>query len=176
LIDTYDESPLGKPYVPEIIVGFGLNTRYRNFDMGFLFQGAANFTNMLNGATLVPGSGGGGTGNIYANVDDRWLPESPSSNVFWPRLSNTESANNMRYSTWWLVDASYLRLKNFELGYTVPKDYQEKMLMKNARIFLRGSNLLTFSYFKMWDPEIGSQNGLKYPLQKIVSGGIEITF
>jgi hypothetical protein len=50
------------------------------------------------------------------------------------------------------------------------------MLMKNARIFLRGSNLLTFSYFKMWDPEIGSQNGLKYPLQKIVSGGIEITF
>ncbi len=174
-IDAYDEGPIGKPYVPQVIVGFGLNTRYKNFDMGFLFQGATNFSNMLQGATLVPGSGGG-TGNIYANVDDRWTPENPSSNVIWPRLSNIESSNNMRYSTWWLVDASYLRLKNMEVGYTLPKSTQQKMWVKNARIFLRGSNLLTFSYFKMWDPEIGSQNGLKYPLQRIISGGVDITF
>lgn len=176
VIDAYDETAIGKPHVPQTIIGFGLNTRYKNFDLGFLFQGATNFTNMLQGATLVPGSGGGGTGNIYANVDDRWTSENPSSNVIWPRLSSNQSANNMRYSTWWLVDASYLRLKNLEIGYTLPKRTQEKVLMKNARVFLRGSNLLTFSYFKMWDPEIGSQNGLKYPLQRIVSGGIEITF
>lgn len=176
VIDAYDETPIGKPYVPEIIVGFGINTRYKNFDLGFLFQGASNFTNMMHGPTLVPGSGGGGTGNIYANVDSRWTPENPTSNAIWPRLSNIESGNNMRYSTWWLVDASYLRLKNLEIGYTLPKPTQERLLMRNARVFLRGSNLLTFSYFKMWDPEIGSQNGLKYPLQRIVSGGVEITF
>lgn len=176
LITIDDETAIGKPYVPQIIVGFGINTKFKSFDMGFLFQGASNFTNMLHGATLVPGSGGGGTGNIYTNVDDRWTPENPSNNVFWPRLSSVESSNNMRYSTWWLVDASYLRLKNLEMGYTFPKRVQERVLMKNARVFLRGSNLLTFSYFKMWDPEIGSQNGLKYPLQRIVSGGIEITF
>lgn len=176
VIDSYDEAPIGKPYVPQVIVGFGINTRYKNVDLGFLFQGASDFTNMLQGSTLVPGSGGGGTGNIYANVDDRWDPENPSSNVIWPRLSATESANNMRNSTWWLVDASYLRLKNIEIGYSLREATQQKLRVKNARIFARGSNLLTFSYFKMWDPEIGSQNGLKYPLSKIVSAGIEITF
>jgi len=176
IINSDDETAIGKPYVPQKIFGFGINTRYKQFDLGFLFQGATDFTNMMQGATLVPGSGGGGTGNIYANVDDRWTPENPSSNVIWPRLSSSQSSNNMRYSTWWLVDASYLRLKNMEVGYTLPQTARDKLLMKNARVFLRGSNLLTFSYFKMWDPEIGSQNGLKYPLQRIVSGGIEITF
>ncbi|MBE8721200.1 SusC/RagA family protein [Sphingobacterium sp. Ka21] len=176
VVDSYDIAPIGKPHVPQVIFGFGLNTRYKNVDVGLLFQGATDFTNMMQGPTLVPGSGGGGTGNIYANVDDRWTPENPSSNVIWPRLSNIESANNMLYSSWWLVNASYLRLKNMEIGYTLSKRTQERILMKNARVFVRGSNLLTFSHFKMWDPEIGSQNGLKYPLQRIVSGGIEITF
>ena len=176
LIDSFDESPIGKPYVPEIVYGFGFNTRYKNVDFGVFFQGSDNFTNMLQGSTLIPGSGGGGVGNIYSNVDDRWTEESPSQNVFWPRLSNTESSNNMRNSTWWIRDASYLRLKNLEFGYTLPVKWQQKVLMKNARVYFRGSNLLTFAKFKMWDPEIGSQNGLKYPLQKIYTVGIEITF
>ncbi|MPM98970.1 hypothetical protein SDC9_146160 [bioreactor metagenome] len=82
----------------------------------------------------------------------------------------------MRYSTWWLRDASYLRLKNMELGYTLPKAWQSTINSKNIRLFLRGSNLLTFAKFKMWDPEIGSQNGLRYPLNKICTVGFEITF
>lgn len=176
IIDSYDEIPIGKPYVPEIIYGFGLNFQYKNFDFGAFFQGAGNFTNMLYGSTLIPGSGGGGVGNIYANVDDRWTPENPRQNVFWPRLANIESQNNMRYSTWWLRDASYLRLKNMELGYTLPKAWQSTINSKNIRLFLRGSNLLTFAKFKMWDPEIGSQNGLRYPLNKICTVGFEITF
>lgn len=175
-IDSYDESPIGKPHIPEIVYGFGVNFQYRQVDFGVFFQGTGNFTNMLHGSTLIPGSGGGGVGNIYANADDRWTPENPRQDVFWPRLSNIESQNNMRYSTWWIRDASYLRLKNIELGYTFPKDWLRSMSGRNMRLFLRGSNLLTFARFDMWDPEIGSQNGLKYPLQKIIAGGFELTF
>lgn len=175
-IDAFDESPIGKPYVPEIVYGFGFNMKYKNIDGGLFFQGAGNFTNMLYGATFIPGSGGGGVGNIYSNVDNRWTPENPSQDVFWPRLSNVESANNMRYSTWWIRNSSYLRLKNMEIGYSLSKNKLRKVALRNARIFLRGSNLLTFSNFKLWDPEIGSQNGLKYPLQRIYSAGIELTF
>lgn len=176
LVDSYDESPIGKPHVPEIVYGFGINLKYKNIDFGVFFQGTGNFTNMLHGPTLIPGSGGGGVGNIYSNVDDRWTPENPNQNVFWPRLSNIESQNNMRYSTWWIRDASYVRLKNLELGYTLPQEWLRPMSVRNMRFFLRGSNLLTFARFKMWDPEIGSQNGLKYPLQRITSCGLELTF
>lgn len=176
IIDSFDESPIGKPHVPEIIYGFGFNMKYKNVDFGVFFQGTGNFTNMLHGATLIPGSGGGGTGNVYSNVDNRWTPENPRQDVFWPRLSNIESQNNMRYSTWWIRDASYLRLKNLEMGYTLPQNWVRSASIKNMRLFVRGSNLLTFAKFKMWDPEIGSQNGLKYPLQKITSCGLEITF
>lgn len=175
-IDSYDESPIGKPYVPEIIYGFGANIKYKMFDLGLFFQGSGNFTNMLQGSTFVPGSGGGGTGNIYSNVDDRWTEENPKQDVFWPRLSNSESSNNMRNSTWWLRDASYLRLKTMEVGFTFPQQWVKGANIRNARIYFRGSNLLTFAKFKMWDPEIGSQNGLKYPLQKIMTFGLEVTF
>ena len=175
-INVYDESPIGKPYVPEIVYGFGFNVKYKNVDLGTFFQGSGNFTNMLQGSTFIPGSGGGAIGNIYSNVDDRWTPENASSNVFWPRLSITKSEHNMRYSTWWLRNASYLRLKNVEVGYTLPRTWQRACAMRNARVFFRGSNLLTWAPFDMWDPELGSQDGLKYPLQKIYSFGLEITF
>lgn len=176
IVDSFDETPIGKPYVPEIVYGFGINTRYKNMDLGLFFQGTGRFSNMLYGAKLIPGSGGGAIGNIYDNVDDRWTPENPRQDVFWPRLSNIENKNNMRHSTWWLRDVSYIRLKNMEIGYTLPKGWQQPVALKNARLFFRGTNLLTFSKFKMWDPEIGSSDGLQYPLQKIYTVGVELTF
>lgn len=79
-------------------------------------------------------------------------------------------------STWWLKDASYIRLKNLEVGYTFPKKWQKSALMRDARVFFRGTNLLTWSAFDMWDPEIGSSDGLKYPLMKVYSVGFQVTF
>ena len=131
---------------------------------------------MLSGDYLIPGSGGGGVGNVYSNVDDRWTPEKQSSEVFWPRLSISKSENNMRSSTWWQKDASFLRLKNIEVGYTLPKKWQRACMMRHARIFFRGSNLLTFAKFDMWDPEINSSDGMTYPLQKVYSFGLEVSF
>jgi TonB-linked SusC/RagA family outer membrane protein len=175
-IDAFDKCPIGKPWVPEIVYGFGVNLKYKNVDFGVFFQGADNFTNMLSGNGLIPASGGGGLGNIYSNVDDRWTEENPRQDVFWPRLSIYDSENNKQGSTWWLKDAGYLRLKNMEIGYTLPRSWQKKVAMRNARVYARGSNLLTWAPFHMWDPEIGSSNGLTYPTMKIVSIGLEITF
>lgn len=176
VIDSYDESAIGRPYIPEIVYGFGLTLRYKQIDFGTFFQGTGNFTNMLAGGTFIPGSGAGGTGNIYANVDNRWTIESPKADAFWPRLSNNTSENNMRSSTWWMMNSSFLRMKNLELGYTFKRPFKESMGIKSFRVFLRGSNLVTFSSFKMWDPEIGSSDGLRYPLNKIYSAGIDILF
>lgn len=175
-VDAYDYQPIGKPSVPEIIYGFGVSTKYKNLDLSMFFQGAANFSNMIQGDLLIPGSGGGGLGNIYSNYADRWIPEDPYRQVFWPRLSVNVSSNNMLYSTWWLKDASYLRLKNLELGYTLPKQWQKSAHMRDARIFFRGTNLFTWSVFDMWDPEIGSSNGLKYPPMKVYSVGFQVSF
>lgn len=175
-IDAFDRCPIGKPYVPEIVYGFGTNLKYKNVDFGIFFQGTGNFTNMLRGNNLIPGSGGGGLGNIYTNVDDRWTEENPDQNVFWPRLSFYDSENNKQESTWWLKNASYLRLKNLEIGYTLPRDWQRRVAMRNARIYARGTNLLTWAPFDMWDPEVGSSNGLTYPTMKVISVGLEVTF
>ncbi|MGM9739757.1 MAG: SusC/RagA family TonB-linked outer membrane protein, partial [Candidatus Cryptobacteroides sp.] len=175
-IDTYDRTAIGHPKVPEIVYGFGVSGSWKGIDLSLFFQGAANFSNMLHGTVFIPGSGGGARGNIYANADDRWTPEYPSSDVFYPRLSSSPNNNNNQYSSWWLRNAAYLRLKNLEAGYSFPKRWIQKAKMRNARIFFRGTNLLTFAAFDMWDPEIGSQDGFDYPLMKMYALGVEFTF
>lgn len=175
-VDIYDQQPIGHPAIPEIVYGFGFSARWKNIDFSTFFQGITNVSNMLQGDLLIPGSGGGGLGNIYANCDDRWDPSDPYKQVFWPRLSTKKSSNNMQSSTWWLKDASFLRLKNLEIGYTFPKKWQKAAMMRDARIFFRGSNLLTWAAFDMWDPEINSSDGMKYPLMKVYSFGFQVTF
>jgi TonB-linked SusC/RagA family outer membrane protein len=176
-VDANDYKPIGRPYNPEIVYGFGFSIRYKNFDFSTFFQGDARCSTMLSGDLLIPGSGGGGMGNIYSNWDDRWNPADPyKKNVFWPRFSTTKSINNNLPSTWWLKDASYIRLKNLEVGYTLPKSWQKAALMRGARIFFRGSNLWTWSAFNMWDSEVGSSDGLKYPPMKVYSLGFQVTF
>ncbi len=95
------------------------------FDFSAFFQGSTNVSNMIQGDMLIPGSGGGGLGNIYANCDDRWDPNDPYRQVFWPRLSTNKSSNNMQYSTWWLKDASYLRFEECRGGLYLPQEMAE---------------------------------------------------
>ena len=85
-------------------------------------------------------------------------------------------ANNEQASTWWLRDMSFLRLKNLELGYTLPQRWTTKIGIRGCRLFARGTNLLTFSNFKLWDPELETTDGLRYPQMKSVSVGFSINF
>lgn len=176
-IDAMDESPIGGTFDPQIVYGFGVNMAFHNFDFGIFFQGNA-LTYKVIGRTgsFIPGSGMGGVGNIFTNVDDRWTVENPRQDVFYPRLYAGLNQNNQQASTWWLRDMSMLRLKNIEIGYSLPLKFIRGAGMKNARIYLRGTNLLTFSKFKLWDPEIDSTEGSRYPLVKSYSIGLNIGF
>ncbi|MAG86336.1 SusC/RagA family TonB-linked outer membrane protein [Zunongwangia profunda] len=175
-ITGLDETAIGGTYTPEIVYGFGINTQYKNFDIGLFFQGNARTDRMIGGQYFIPGTGAAALGNIYSNVDDRWTVENPSQDVFWPRLSNQTNANNGMASTWWLRNMSMLRLKNAEIGYLLPQKFIEKVNMKTARFYIRGNNLLTFSSFDLWDPEIDTSTGFRYPPIQAFTAGIDINF
>lgn len=174
-ITALDETAIGGTVDPQIIYGFGVNARYKDFDFGVFFQGAGRTYRMLGGESWIPASVLG-AGNIFSNIDDRWTVENPSQDVFWPRLGNLTVDNNNRASTWWLRDMSFLRMKSIEFGYSLPQSLVSKVGIKNCRIFARGSNLLTFSDFKLWDPELNTTDGLRYPQMKSVSVGLTINF
>jgi TonB-linked outer membrane protein, SusC/RagA family/TonB-dependent outer membrane receptor, SusC/RagA subfamily, signature region len=174
-ITALDGTAIGGTRIPEIIYGFGANLKYKAVDFGFFFQGAGKTYQILGGENWLPGSVLG-AGNIFSNVDDRWTPENPSQDVFWPRLGNRAVANNVPASTWWLRDMSFLRLKNIEVGYNFPRPWVNKVGVRDCRLFVRGSNLVTFSKFKLWDPELETTDGLKYPQMKSVSVGLNINF
>lgn len=174
-ITDVDETAIGGTRIPEVVYGFGATVRYKAFDLGVFFQGTGKTYQMLGGETWLPGSSMG-AGNIFSNIDDRWTPENPSQNVFWPRIGDKAVDNNKHASTWWLRDMSFLRLKNLEVGFTFPQAWTNKVGVRNCRIFARGTNLLTFSKFKLWDPELETTDGLRYPQMKSVSVGLSINF
>lgn len=174
-INSLDRTAIGGTRMPQVIYGFGANVKYKAVDFGFFFQGAGKTYQILGGESWLPGSVLG-AGNIFANIDDRWTTENPSQDVFWPRLGNKAVANNEQASTWWLRDMSFLRLKNIEVGYMFSQDLTKRIGIRNCRLFLRGSNMLTFSKFKLWDPELETTDGLKYPQMKSVSFGLSVNF
>jgi hypothetical protein len=176
-ITNADQTTLKGTVDPQIVFGFGVNVKYKHFDFGVFCQGNSRTYRMLGGGFFLPGSGGGAAGNVYTSVlEDRWTIANPSQDVFWPRLSFSSTGNNSMASTWWLKDMSMLRVKHIEIGYSLPTQIIEKAHLKTARIFITGNNLLTFSSFKLWDPEINTGNGFRYPIMKSFSAGVNLEF
>ena len=93
----------------------------------------------------------------------------------WPRLSNQVNENNNQTSTWFMQDATFLRLKSVELGYTLPRKITKKFKVQNLRLYVSGTNLLCWSRFKLWDPEMAG-NGLGYPVQRVINVGLNLGF
>ena len=170
-----DEVPIGNPTIPETVYGFGFSVKYKKFDLGLLFQGITRVDFIISGNEMIPGSGDGSIGNILNNAYDRWTPEDPRQDVFYPRLSRTKNENNNRASTWWLENGSFMRLKHLELGYTVFNKKAPRQPFNNARIYLRGSDLFTVSPFKLWDPELIGTGYRSYPSSKIMSLGFSVS-
>jgi hypothetical protein len=102
-----------------------------------------------------------------------WSESNRDCYALWPRLSTTSVSNNTQSSTWYLRDASFLRLKSVELGYTVPRKLLKGTFLESIRIYYTGTNLCVFSKFKMWDPELGG-GAFNYPLQRSNSIGIQV--
>lgn len=163
LVDANDWVWLGNPTVPEIVYGFGPSFKWKNLDFSFFFQGVARTSLFINGFHPF---GNNSLRNVLQWVaDDRWSPDNQDSNAKYPRLSRASNDNNTKTSDYWMRNGAFLKLKNAEVGYTY----------KNMRLYVSGTNLLTFSSFKLWDPEQGGGSGLSYPTQRVFNVGFQMT-
>ncbi len=177
-VDAYDIVPIGYTSIPEINYGFGLSLSYMGIDASVFFSGMSHVTRIIGGYNLYGGAASNVKvqGQIFADVAEKSWSVNPSADAEYPRFSTETPANNLRSSTFWQKDMSFLRLKNAELGYTFPKKWTKKIHISTARIYLQGVNLLTFSKFKLWDPELESTYGNVYPLTRNVSLGLNLNF
>lgn len=164
IINTNDRVYMGYPEDPEIVYGFGPSMKYKNWDFSFFFQGTARTSILMSG--FHPFGKNATRGVMKFIADDYWSESNPNPNAAYPRLTRDTNANNTVNSSYWLRNGAFLKLKNAEIGYT----------FKMFRAYLNGSNLLTFSPFKHWDPEMGGGSGMKYPTQRVFNIGIQFTF
>ena len=164
IINTNDRVYMGYPEDPEIVYGFGPSMKYKNWDFSFFFQGAARTSILMSG--FHPFGKNATRGVMKFIADDYWSESNPNPNAAYPRLTRDTNANNTVNSSYRLRNCAFLKLKNAEIGYT----------FKMFRAYLNGSNLLTFSPFKHWDPEMGGGSGMKYPTQRVFNIGIQFAF
>ncbi len=161
IVDTDDYVAIGRTAIPEINYGFGANISYKDFDVAFFFQGIGNVTGFIGGETIDMSDTNQLFSNVYQDVAlNYWRPDRP--NAKYPRLAISGSENNKAPSTHNQVDKSFMRLKSAEIGYTLPKEVCHKMGISLVRFYVSGTNLLTFSKFKLWDPEIDNSQGSSY--------------
>ncbi len=175
LINSEDATVIGKGDVPAVIYGGGVNVTYKGFDMAAFFQGISSVDIETNGNGFIPFAQGF-FGALYSKSTDRWTETNPDQNAFYPRLSYGVINDNYKPSTKWVKDGSYLRMRSLELGYTLPKKMYSRLGIQTARIYFNGTNLLTFSKFKLWDVELGTNNGGRYPQVKTFSIGVNFQF
>jgi TonB-linked SusC/RagA family outer membrane protein len=180
-IDVFDKQRgVGNPYNPEISYGFGINLEYKGFYISSFFQGTGNTSVLLgNGnSTFFPFNWYYTKSNYRTFMVDRWTSENPSQDVVMPRLHDGYPKNvNKEPSTWWLRDGSFLRFKNLEVGYNIPKEFLKKIKLETARVYALGYNLHVWDKIKYWDPETGNNNaGMAYPLPRTITFGVELTF
>lgn len=173
VISEADQVPIGNPTTPEIIYGFGISTGYKGVDASVFFQGLANESFWIDASDMSPFVG---DTQLLKDIDEsHWSEDNRDIYAFWPRYSAYRNYNNTQVSTWWMRDGSFLRLKQIELGYTLPNIWTEKFHIANFRLYVTGTNLFSWSHFKMWDPEMGS-SGLNYPIQRTFNIGVNVTF
>ncbi len=187
-ITSLDRVPLGNPVTPEITYGFGFSAGYKNFDLSVFMQGLARTSFWIDPNATAPFINyDGHNGNVINNgfigenallkayADSYWSEENQDIYAVWPRLSVFPIENNSQTSTWFMRNGSFLRVKSIELGYSLPRNFLMRYKVTNMRFYINGTNLFTFSAFKLWDPEMGG-NGLGYPVQKVINFGLNLNF
>jgi TonB-linked SusC/RagA family outer membrane protein len=174
IIDLSDTAPIGYPRTPEWMFGFGGTLEYKGVDFSAFFSGATNTSIFFEGRAFYPFDSGMGYFNIYQEYyDHRWIPGADNSKAQYPRVIDGPNVQTNRRSTVWLKDASYLRLKNVEIGYTLPKNRVKAAGLSDVRAFVNGTNLYTWDRINSTiDPE--SDNW--YPIQRAFNFGLSINF
>lgn len=166
VIDIYDEVAIGKPVLPEWTFGFHAGVQFKGFDLEAFFQGVTNRSVMLQGPL------------VWAFINDakvapialgRWTPETAGSATY-PRLTSTANDNNYRASDFWQRDGSFIRLRNLELGYTIPLTVTRRVGLQQTRFYVNGVNLFTIDKVKLADPEVLTG----YPVMRSVNIGVRL--
>ncbi|RXF71835.1 SusC/RagA family TonB-linked outer membrane protein [Arcticibacter tournemirensis] len=182
VVNDGDRVAIGATRRPNLIYGLGTSVSWKGLDVNVHFQGAGKSTFSTFGKTVFAFSEGE-WGQVMKGVmgDNRWIsadisgdPSTEDPNASYPRLSFGGNANNYRESTFWLRDGRYLRLKTVDIGYTLPKRIANRIKTNTIRVFVVGSNLVTWSKFKLWDPELASPRGEDYPLPKSITLGLNV--
>ena len=181
VIDDEDRTAMGNPRSPELMFGIPFGFQYKNFDFSVLLQGATKSSILLNGAAVFdfPQFEQDKIGRVKKMHLDRWTPETAATAKYPALHYGTHDNNKNGNSSLFLYDASYLRLKNVEIGYNVSPKLLRKFHVQQARIYVQGLNLLTFDKLGDVDidPETKSGDGASwYPIQKVFNFGIDITF
>ncbi len=194
-ITDLDRTGIGNPQIPKITYGLGFSAGYKKFDFSIFFQGLGQTSFFINPISVGPfintvnrgglginvNNGQSTNGSLGENAllqafaDDHWAEENKDVYALWPRLSDGVIENNIQTSTFWMRNGSFLRLKQVEVGYNVLNGKDNKLGMSSLRIYVNGTNLHSWSKFKLWDPELKS-NGLNYPLQRVVNLGVLVGF
>jgi TonB-linked SusC/RagA family outer membrane protein len=196
VINSLDQVPIGYPTSPEIVYGFGVSLKYKGVDLSCFFQGSARSSFWIDVEATTPfvpylydkETVGARAGNptfvtgtqlqnqlLKAYADDHWSENNRNLYALWPRLDNQLNGNNNQQSTWFMRNGDFLRLKQVELGYSLPARIAKRMHMESLRVYSNATNLLTFSKFNLWDVEMGG-NGLGYPIQKVINFGLQLGF
>ena len=183
VITNADMVPIGYPTSPEIIYGFGVSIGHKGFDVSVFFQGLGResfwidatsaYSTKYNKYGTAPFVNNGQLLKAYS--DSHWSEDNRDIYALYPRYSAYENHNNTQVSTWWMRDGSFVRLKQMEFGYTLPQKLTNKIHIDNLRVYFQGNNLLCWSKFKLWDPELAGE-GFNYPIQRTFNIGVNVTF
>ena len=183
VITNADMVPIGYPTSPEIIYGFGVSLGHKGFDFSVFFQGLGResfwidatsaYSTKYNKYGTAPFVNNGQLLRAYS--DSHWSEDNRDIYALYPRYSAYENHNNTQVSTWWMRDGSFVRLKQMEFGYTLPQKLTNKIHIDNLRVYFQGNNLLCWSKFKLWDPELAGE-GFNYPIQRTFNIGVNVTF
>jgi len=171
-INADDMSRMNKNQTPTFNFGATIDIRYKGFDLNILFQGAT-------GAALRIQTESGDIGNFLKySHQNRWSIDNPSGTD--PRLASRGdtyyTGGNFGNNTYFLFSKNYIRLKNIELGYSLPKTIVNKISLSNVRLFVNGLNVFTIAANKIFDPEAEASGGVSYPLSRVINTGLTVTF
>jgi TonB-linked SusC/RagA family outer membrane protein len=173
VINSFDEVYLGQNAIPTMQYGGGLGLKYAAFDLNVLFTGQIGGYQNLTGESIWEFHD---NGTVRDHHLGRFNPADPTSweKASYPRLSLNNKANNQRTSTYWLKDASTVRLKSAEIGFTLPVKWTAKITKQKVRAYVNGYNLLTWSSTDLVDIEARSSHYVIYPIQRIINAGLNI--
>lgn len=173
-INSSDETLTGNPVYPLITYGISPYASWKGFDLNLFFQGSAQSSLDIRQFQTIPFNNNN-SNSSYEYYNNHWTPATPNGK--YPRVTQAPYENNTQSSDFWIANTGFVRLKNVNFGYTLPRSTIQSLKIKAVRLYVSGQNLLTISKLKFMDPEVSYRDReIAYPNQKVYTVGLDVTF